>query len=396
MQIKIVTKSMCKYCNLAKGWMKSRGFSFSENILDDDVLRNAFYAEHNVKSVPQVFVDGERVGGFQEMIKSHLFVTKKGMLMKFNETYKPFHYPWAVEITVRHEKTHWVEDEVDLVEDVRQWKSDKLTDVDREFITNILRLFTQLDVAVGQNYCDQFIPIFKNNEVRNMLTSIASREGTHQRAYALLNDTLGLAEEEYSTFLEYKEMSDKIDFMMDSDVSTPDGIALALAKTVLNEGVSLMASFMMLLNFQRVGKMKGMGKVVEWSVRDETIHVEATSKLLTAFLDENPEIDLDVFEQNVYEMATAVVGLETKFVELAYELGPVEGLLKQDIIDFIYYMTDRRLLQIGLEPIFGAKKNPLEWVDWVLNGADHTNFFENRVTEYEVAGITGTWENAYD
>lgn len=396
MKVEIATKSSCKYCKSAKEWLKSRGFSYTEEIMNDDVIRNEFYSKHGVSSVPQIFVDGELVGGFEELKKSPLFITKKGMLLKFNETYKPFYYPWAVEITIRHEKTHWIEDEVDIVEDVMQWKSDKMSHVDREFITNILRLFTQSDVAVGQNYCDQFIPMFKNNEVRNMLLSIGCREGTHQRAYALLNDTLGLPAEEYHAFLEYQEMSDKIDFMMNSEVSTLGGLALALAKSVFNEGVSLMASFIMLLNFQRFGKMKGMGKVVEWSVRDETIHVEAVSTLLTAFLDENPEILTEEFEQSVYTMARQVVELETKFVELAYKLGPIEGLEKEDVINFIYHMTDRRLLQIGFEPIFGAKKNPLEWVDWILNGADHTNFFENRVTDYEIAGITGTWEDAYD
>lgn len=396
MKVEIVTKSSCKYCKLAKEWLKSRGFFYIEKIMDDDVIRKEFYLKYGVNSVPQIFVDGERIGGLHEIKKSSLFLTKKGMILKFNETYKPFYYPWAVEITIRHEKTHWIEDEVDLTEDVRQWKSDKMSHIDREFITNILRLFTQSDVAVGQNYCDQFIPMFKNNEVRNMLLSIGCREGTHQRAYALLNDTLGLQAEEYHAFLEYKEMSDKIDFMMDSDVTTPRGLALALAKSVFNEGVSLMASFIMLLNFQRFGKMKGMGKVVEWSVRDETIHVEAVSSLLNAFLEENPELLDNAFEQTVYTMSRQVVELETKFIELAYKLGPIEGLEKNDVINFIYHMTDRRLLQIGFEPIFDAKKNPLDWVDWILNGVDHTNFFENRVTDYEIAGITGSWEDAYN
>lgn len=394
MEIKIVTKSSCEHCKLAKEWLNTRMISYTEETMDDDVIRNEFYIKHEVNSVPQVFVDGERIGGYQELKKSSL--DKKGMLFRFNETYKPFYYPWAVDITIRHEKTHWIEDEVDLMEDVRQWKSDKMTHVDREFITNILRLFTQSDVAVGQNYCDYFIPMFKNNEVRNMLTSIASREATHQRAYALLNDTLGLPADEYHAFLEYQEMSDKIVFMKESDVSTLEGIASALVKSVFNEGVSLMASFVMLLNFQRFGKMKGMGKVVEWSVRDETIHIEAVSKLLSVLLGEYPGLLTIEFEQAVYGLAREVVEIETKFVELAYKLGPIEGLEKDDMIKFICHMTDRRLLQIGFEPIFGEKSNPLGWVNWILNGADHTNFFENKVTDYEIAGITGTWENAYE
>lgn len=364
---------------------------YKETLLDDDEKRLEFYRMYKADSVPYLLMNGNVIGVYRNILRYF-----RSALMQFNQTYKPFKYPWAVDITIRHEKTHWIEDEIDLVEDVNQWKGGKLAPVEKKFITNILRLFTQSDVAVGQNYCDQFIPIFKNNEVRNMLLSIACREGTHQRAYALLNDTLGLPTEEYHAFLEYKEMADKIDFMTDSDISSMKGIALALVKTVFNEGVALMSAFMMLLNFQRFGKMKGMGKVVEWSVRDETIHVEAAIKLFRTFEEENvPELYVEDFYDSVYSMARQVARLETTFIELAYKLGPIEGLEKEGMIQFVHHMIDRRLLQMGFNALFGAEKNPLEWVDWVLNGTDHTNFFENRVTEYEVAGIKGSWENVY-
>ena len=133
-------------------------------------------------------------------------------LLEFSQTYKPFKYPWAVDLAKKHEEIHWIEDEAELSEDVQDWKT-KLTEDEKEFITQVLRLFTQSDVQVGENYHELLIPKFKNNEVRNMLSSFAGREAVHQRAYALLNDTLGLPDEEYHRFLEYKEMADKVDFM---------------------------------------------------------------------------------------------------------------------------------------------------------------------------------------
>ncbi len=181
-------------------------------------------------------------------------------LLNISKTYKPFIYPWAVEMTKKHEEIHWIEDEAELSEDVQDWRT-KLSESEKEFITQVLRLFTQSDVQVGENYHEFLIPKFKNNEIRNMLSSFATREGVHQRAYALLNDTLGLPDEEYHAFLEYKAMADKIDFMSHGDTSSHTGLALALAQSVFNEGMSLFASFVMLLNFQRFGKMKGMGKV---------------------------------------------------------------------------------------------------------------------------------------
>ena len=289
MNIRVVTKSDCPFCTMAKSWLKEHAFEYEEDLIDNEEERLAFYQTINgatevvgamntrrVNSVPQIFIDDKRIGGYDDLMKMGDDLLKKrsgGGLLQFSETYKPFHYPWAVEITTRHEKAHWIEDELDLSEDVADWKSGKVTETEKEYVTNILRLFTQSDVAVGQNYYDQFIPKFKNNEIRNMLGSFAAREGIHQRAYALLNETLGLPDSEYHAFLEYKEMVNKIEFMQESDNTTMKGLGLALAKSVFNEGVALFASFVMLLNFQRFGKMKGMGKVVEWSIRDEALLV---------------------------------------------------------------------------------------------------------------------------
>ncbi|QZI94328.1 ribonucleotide reductase, small chain [Methylophilales phage Melnitz EXVC044M] len=399
MNVEIYSKSNCPFCDKAKHWFKSHGYEYTEHRMDNEEERLAFYQRvPNARSVPQIFIDDKLIGTYDDFMKvSETFVKKKGGgLMEFSETYKPFHYPWAVEITTRHEKVHWIEDELDLSEDVADWKSGKTSVIEREYITNILRLFTQSDVAVGQNYFDQFIPKFKNNEVRNMLGSFASREGIHQRAYALLNETLGLSDAEYHAFLEYQEMADKIEFMMDSDPNTVRGLGLSLAKSVMNEGVALFASFVMLLNFQRFGKMKGMGKVVEWSIRDESIHVEGIAKLFKAYCGEHPRIVDDEFKSAIYEMARQAVKLEDKFVDLAYKLGEIEGLEQSEVKTYIRYITDRRLLQLGMKPNFKVKDNPLPWLEWVLNGADHTNFFENRVTEYEVAGLTGKWDDVYE
>ncbi len=408
MEVQIYTKTNCPFCVDAKKWFNEHIIDYNEHCMDDEEERLAFYqrinnvqeqlgAREKVGSVPQIFVDGERIGGYTDLLKQQEKILKKrgGGLFVQSETYKPFYYPFAVELTVKHEKAHWIEDEIDLSEDVTDWKSNKMTQLEKDYITNILRLFTQSDVAVGQNYYDQFIPKFKNNEVRNMMGSFASREGVHQRAYALLNDTLGLPDEEYHAFLEYKEMADKIDYMQKSDVSTHKGLALALAKSVFNEGVALFASFVMLLNFQRYGKMKGMGKVVEWSIRDESMHVEGNSKLFRTFCSEHPKLINDDFKLEIYQMARDIVKLEDKFIDLAYKMGDAEGLESSEVKKYIRYITDRRLLQLGLKTNFKVKENPLPWLEWVLNGADHTNFFENRVTEYEVAGLTGSWDDAY-
>lgn len=318
-------------------------------------------------------------------------------LTKYSTTYKPFLYPWAVETAKKHENIHWVEDEAELQSDVSCWKN-KMTDAERNLVTNILKLFTQSDVAVGNNYHKLIIPRIKNNEVRNMLACFAARETIHQRAYALLNDTLGLPDDDYHAFLQYHEMSEKWEYMLEAnDSHTNAGLAYNIAKLACTEGISLFASFIMLKNFERFGKMRGMCEIVEWSVRDETVHVEGNMRLFREFCKEHPEIVTDEFKAGLYSMVRDLVDLEDAFIKLAFELGPVEGLDVNDVGQYIRYIADRRLIQLGLKPNYGIDRNPLGWVEWVLNDhIKHANFFESRVTNYGVVSMTGDWETVYE
>jgi glutaredoxin 3 len=309
-----------------------------------------------------------------------------------SKAYKPFLYPKAVEMTVESERMHWTEEELELADDVNDWKLNRLTPSEKDFITQILRMFTQSDVNVGTFYLEVLIPQFRNNEIRNMLASFVCREGTHQRGYALLNDTLGLPEGDYTAFLDYKEMADKHEFMLDADPSTKIGLARALAKAAVNEGISLFASFAMLLNFQRRGLMKGMGKVVEWSIKDETKHVEGIAYLFRTLCNEFPEIVTDDLKGSIYQMLRDGVDLEDAFIDLAYAMGPVEGCAKEDVKQYIRFIADRRASMLGLKEIWGIADNPLPWIDVLINAKDHTNFFENKVADYEVGALSGEWD----
>jgi ribonucleoside-diphosphate reductase beta chain len=296
-----------------------------------------------------------------------------------------------MELAEDHEKIHWGTWEVKLQEDVNQWKGNEITPEEKHHIIQILRLFTQSDVQVAQNYADLFIPYFRNNEIRNMLLSFANREGTHQRAYALLNDTLGLDESEYSAFLKYKPMADKIDFMAagGAPYAGDEDVAYALAQACINEGVGLFSAFVMLLNFQRFGKMKGMCEVVEWSIRDETKHVDGMTKLFKEFTKEKPRMVKDAFKEYIYDTAREAVRLEDEVIDLVFESGDLEGLKASEVKEYIRYLTDRRLIQLGLKGNYGIKENPLPWVDWVTAGDSFKNFFEGTVTDYSAEGMKG-------
>ncbi len=97
----------------------------------------------------------------------------------------------------------------------------------------------------------------------------------------------------------------------------------------------------------------------------------------------------------ITDCCRTIIGFEDAFIDLAFGQGPIEGLTPQEVKDYIRYIGDRRLTQLNLEPIFGMEKNPLPWMDQMLNGAEHTNFFENRATEYSRASTGGTWEEVF-
>ena len=310
-------------------------------------------------------------------------------LLDQSPAYKPFANPSFVNQAIEHDKLAWGEWECDLNEDVAQWKSGKISSSEKNFITQILRLFTQSDVIVGGSYVDVFLPRIKNNEARMMMLSFAQRETIHMRSYALLNDTLGFPESEYTAFLEYEAMADKIEFMQTFDPDTKQGLAKAIAQTVCNEGMSLFSAFVMLLNFQRFGKLKGMCEIVEWSIRDETMHVDGMTALFRQYINENPEVVTDESKQSIYDMYRTAVTLEDKVIDLAFELGAMEGITQSEVKEYIRYIADRRLINLGLKPNWDIEFNPLPWLDWVLNGDSFKNFFEGRVTDYSADGMSG-------
>lgn len=319
-------------------------------------------------------------------------------LLKQSYVYKPFMYPWAMEYGVEHDAMHWVAEELKFVDDIRHWQTvaknphdDGLMPEEKALIGNILKLFTTADVVVAGNYCDLFIPLFKNNEIRHMTVAFANIERVHQKAYARLNDTLAIDEREYAAFTTIPALQEKVDFMSSArfhvDFSRGEeayrNIALALAQTVINEGVALFSSFAMLMNITRRGKMPTMGKVVEWSVKDENRHAEGMAKLFRVFVeDENPWLIDDEFKREVYTMFREAIRLEDAVIDQAFSLGPVTDMSPDVMKTFIRYMADRRLISLGLKPNWSVETNPLPWFEELIGAVKMTNFFELRPAEY--------------
>tara|TARA_B100001094_G_scaffold325540_1_gene380083 strand:+ start:6402 stop:7367 length:966 start_codon:yes stop_codon:yes gene_type:complete len=308
--------------------------------------------------------------------------------------FKPFNYPKMYDLWLKHEQSHWLHGEVPMMEDIKDWRN-RLSSAEKYFLVQIFRFFTQSDIDVAGGYVKNYLPHFPQPEVRMMLMGFAAREAIHIAAYSHLIETLGMPESTYNEFLEYDAMREKHEYFMakvDNEAVLPVKMAAISAFT---EGLALFSSFIMLLNFPRHGKMKGMGQIVTWSIVDETMHAEGIIALFRSYLEENPEVWNDDTKGQIYSIAEKMVELEDDFVDLAFQMGEMENLTATEVKQYIRYIADRRLISMGMKGIFKIKKNPLPWVEEMINAPTHTNFFENRSTDYATAALSGSWEDVW-
>lgn len=317
-------------------------------------------------------------------------MSKKQYLLTEERSYfRPFSYPWAYEAWLKHEQSHWLHTEVPMLEDVKDYKN-RLSVKEKEFLTKILRFFVQGDLDIGDGYTQHYMPKLKQPEIRMMMNGFVGREALHVAAYAHLIETLGLPEATYNEFLQYAEMVEKHDVIRNlHGFSFPEKIAVISA---FGEGMQLFASFVMLLNFARHGKMRGLGQIISWSIVDETQHAEGMIKVYREYVKQNP---MSTHPESIQAIAVQMVDLEDRFIDLAFNMVEVEGLTAEEVKKYIRYIADRRLIQMGYKGVFKVKKNPLPWVEAMINAPGHTNFFENRSSDYAKGALTGSWDTVW-
>ncbi len=323
-------------------------------------------------------------------------------LLESTGSYDVDRYPWAYECWKRQQQIHWMGEEVPLGEDLKDWQSETINEAERGLLTQIFRFFTQSDVEVSDNYLKHYVRIFQPLEIQMMLAAFSNMETVHIDAYAMLLKTLGMPKTEFSIFREYSALKAKVDYMHTFGIGTCADVARTLAMFgAFTEGMALFGSFAMLLNFPRNNKMKGMGQVISWSVRDESLHCEGIIKLYHEWKNQTGVVNKAVAD-DIIDVAKTMVNLEEQFVDLAFALGDVTGMTSQDIKNYLRYICDWRLTQLKIQPIYGyfveqnneykqVQPHPLPWLLEILNGVEHANFFEARSTEYSKAATQGQW-----
>ena len=313
------------------------------------------------------------------------------MITEPRNFYKPFEYQTAFDFYKDQHRAHWLADEVPLASDLNDWKL-KLTESEKNLIGNILKSFAQTEVHVNDYWSTKVSLWFPKPEVQAMARVFADFESIHAEAYARLNEELGL--DDFAAFLEDEEAKAKIDRLVELPGETLHEKALSRAIfSAFTEGVNLFSSFAVLMSFQLRNMMKGTGQIVEWSVRDESLHSKAGCWLFRTLIEENPELDTQALTQGIYEACDLSVKLEFDFIDKAFEMGDIEGLSKEQLKNFIKARANEKITELGYAAIYNDVDpnllRQMEWFNHLTSGKTHQDFFANRVTDYSKS--TADW-----
>jgi ribonucleoside-diphosphate reductase beta chain len=226
---------------------------------------------------------------------------------------------------------------------------------------------------------------FKKPEIQMMAAAFASFESIHAVSYAYLNQSLGL--EDFDAFLHEPTAKVKIDRLITTKGKSKEEIARSLAIfSAFNEGVNLFSSFAVLLNFSRFNKLKGVGQIIAFSIKDESLHSDAGCWLFRTLISEFPEIMTDELKKEIYDAARLTVELEDAFITKAFEKGPIDGIDVHDLKTFIRFRTNTKLNDLGLKKVWKnldkQAMERMEWFDILSSGASHADFFASRISDY--------------
>jgi len=314
------------------------------------------------------------------------------MITELRPHYKPFEYQTAFDFYKDQHRAHWLADEVPLSSDLNDWKL-KLSESEKSLIGNILKSFAQTETYVNDYWSTKVAVWFPKHEIKAMAGAFADFESIHAEAYARLNEELGL--DDFEAFMEDEEAKAKIDRLVELPGDTLREKALSLAIfSAFTEGVNLFSSFAILMSFQLRNLMKGTGQIVEWSVRDESLHSKAGCWLFRTMIEEMPELN-EGMETQIYDACDLSVKLEFDFIDKAFEMGEIEGLNIDQLKNFIKERANQKLIELGYNPLYNDIDpnllKSMEWFGHLTSGKTHQDFFAGRVTDYSKS--TADWSD---
>ena len=317
--------------------------------------------------------------------------------------FAPFEYQEAYKYFERQSQAHWLWSEISMSSDINDWKT-QMKDHEKTIIGSVLKGFTQTELMISDYWMHKVGLWFPKPEIAMMAATFASMEAIHAKAYAYLNESLGL--EDYAAFLHEPTALAKIEHLMDADGTNLHEMARSLAIfSGFAEGVQLFSSFAILLSFGTRNLLKGVGQIITFSVKDESLHSEAGCWLFRQLVDEYPEIWTADLRKDIVEAARAAVKLEDDFIDKVFDVGGhinvyhmnnkiqlTPHILKQ----YIRHRANTKLGDLGLGKNWKnvdeeALKNML-WFNDLVSSTEYQDFFAQRSTLYS-KGVNHNWNS---
>lgn len=308
----------------------------------------------------------------------------------------PVIYSWAWDTYIKAVANNWVPTEVPMNRDIEQWKSKTdLTDDERIVIKRCLGFFAGSESLVANNLLLSIFRWVTNPECRQYIGRQNYEELLHNHTIVYICDSLSLdISEIYEAYKTVPSIKIKDDFLMGitSDISRPefntssvDGkrelVRNLLSYYIICEGIMFFSGFAMLLSFGRQNKLPGISEQIQYTLRDESLHIQFGVNLINTIRKEHPSIWNAAFEIETVEHIKKSVELEIAY---AYDVMPngILGLNAPMFVEYVQYIANRRLESLGLEFRYKSDVNPFPWMSEVIDLQKNKNFFESRVTDY--------------
>jgi ribonucleoside-diphosphate reductase beta chain len=317
----------------------------------------------------------------------------------------PFKYQWAWQKYLDACANHWMPQEINMTADIALWKDPNgLSDDERLIIKRNLGFFASADSLVANNLVLAIYRHITNPECRQYLLRQAMEEALHTHAYQYVIESLGMDEAEiFNMYREIPAIHDKAAWSLGYTQSLGDPsfqtgtieddqrlLRNLIAFYVIFEGIFFYVGFTQILSMGRRNKMVGTAEQFQYIMRDESMHMNFGIDVINQIKIENPQLWTDAFQQEIITMIKEAVDLEFKYAVDTMPRG-ILGLNASMFSDYLRFMANRRLSQIGLPEQYAGVDNPFPWMSEMLDLKKEKNFFETRVTEYQTGGAL-SWD----
>ncbi len=311
----------------------------------------------------------------------------------------PLKYVWAYELYKQMKANHWEPEDVPMQRDAEQWRSDEITDIERWIIRMGIGYFSAAEGIVGDNVIHVVRELVTAPELKLVLGRHAHEENIHADSLLYMISSLGINPHECEAMFEQVEtIKRKNEFVTgiskalrrDLDLTlTPNKQLLAKNIFVFGqcmEGTQFYGLFGMILSLFRQNKFTGIGQMFQYTLRDETNHIQVFRNLFMDLVEENPDIWTPEFQTDLVETMREAVSLEKDFIADCLPINSV-GLSVSEFSQYIDFIADRRLEDCGLPLLNAGVQNPLPWLSTLMDVKKEQNFFETRVTEYQKGSV---------